>query len=236
MAKLGKVKFNSEGKVLKNTTDRGPLTLILHYDNRKDLFYFEYKDLTDQIELSTPMGSSGFHSMFKGCDTKAKAVSIVEVLLEKNMPCERYIALRIGVNMLDINRTDLDNQFMRECVFNVTNYNGSSSGISNDTFSALTMSVVKVLKYTSITTGMVIYAHTDKDWKKKDDKLTVRIDNPYHNRLMIPWTKEREEYIDSMSNNLLTISQKLLEFISKGMDGNSFTDFIDKQQMPTMLK
>lgn len=229
MPKISKEKFDAMGQHKGRTTDKTKYEFDLHYSIGDNIFYFEQEAIVKAIPKAKGCGAA-----FKACDTRNKAIAVMQALIGEAITPNKVIAISIQVGMRAITTyTETVNKEVRKKdapLMTTVSVDSDGSGWFGE-FSQHTLGL-KINRFYVYNLGesneqeiLISVPHTWKIPSKKEPKFR----SMFQNYLFLDWTPEREAYITSLCNNLDNLAATLLAFLAKGIaeNGGDFAQFID---------
>jgi hypothetical protein len=203
MPRIKKIKFESAGKYHHDTTFTGYITLDLLYDAKNEHFYFDMKQLKEEIKTIEGDGVNRFN--FRNCVTQAQAIAIVSNFIYERLfvDAEKYLAIFINSDVLK----------------------GRAISYSDaQQVSSLVLGYSKFLKVTNSKTG-------DRSMVKCNPIWEIARDSPLYNNegryTFIKWTEHREQVLLSAINSLDNLKVQVESMFKKALDGIGLETMLD---------
>jgi len=228
MAKLGKQKFSVTGEHDSvRTTFSGTIEMYLYYDTEGDFFYFDRAEM----EKYLPKDSVGsYHkTVFGECNTKQKAIDIIETLFATEVKETKKLRIEIGVNSDlykvqnpkhkkeagksdDIRTWSFEEeriidptlpQYLREML----ERGGSVYG------HGLTLKFDRIMEIE--VKGIKKYVECDKNWHYKRSHFSG------HDANLIDWTPSAEAFLIDTQGRIDELGKIILKFFNAGEKAES---------------
>lgn len=222
MAKLGKQKFSLiDGHEAARTTFSGTIEMYLHYDTDGDFFYFP----SEEMKKYFPEGSfdSYYKSTFGDCNTKQKAIDVIEMLLAKEVKETRKLRIEIGMNSdlynvrnpkhkesvagADIKTWSFEQPTIIDPTLPKYLQDMLSRGSVYDS-RGLTLKFYRIMEVE--VNGIKKYAGCDENWKYKKKSLSSHSDN------LIDWTPASEAFLIDTQSRIDELCKIILKFFNAG--------------------
>lgn len=223
MAKLGKQKFSlADGHESARTTFSGTIEMYLHYDTDGDFFYFP----TDEMKKYFPEDSfdTFYKNTFGSCNTKQKAINVIEMLLAKEVKETRKLRIEIGMNS-DLYKIH-NPKHKREAGKNddIRTWSFEQERIVDPTLPKYLQEMLErgggvyghglTLKFERImeveVNGIKRYADCDKNWQYKKKSLSG------HGANLIDWTPAAEAFLMDTQHRIDELGKVILNFFNAG--------------------
>lgn len=222
MAKLGKQKFSLSGDHNSSrTTFSGTIELYLHYSTEMDFFYFDREEMKKYLPEDV-MANFKEH-VFGDCDTKDKAVRVIELLISSQIKEKRKLRIEIGMSS-DIYKVP-NPEYGKNKDHSLKNWNpqdptiidpalpsylkemlGRGGGVYGG--SGLTLNFSRIMEVEL--NGTKRYAGCNSDWKY------TRSDLSHHGANLIDWTPEAEKFLIETQSTLDSLCGIVLKFFNAG--------------------
>lgn len=238
MAKLGKQKFSMTGEHNSaRTTFSGTFELYLYYDSEGDYFYFDTKEMKQYLPEDAV---SDYHkSVFSSCNTKQKAIDIIEILISSQLKEKRMLRISLGMPS-EIYKVKNPNYKRSEPGAHISTWRFEDPTITDPTLpkylqgmldgggvyrgSGLTLEFVRIMEVE--VNGKKMYAGCDENWKYKKSSLSSHAAN------LIDWTPEAEQFLINTQHTLDSLCHLVLNFFNAGDD---VQNLLGKMQSKTNL-
>lgn len=215
MAKLGKQKFSLTGEHNSNrTTFAGVIEMYLQYDTEGDFFYFDTTEMKKYLKEDSVSPFS--KSLFGDCNTKDKAIGIIELLISNSITETRKLRIEIGMNSelykvpnpLAKEKRDwsADEVIINPDFPTYLKDMLSRGGMYKD--KGITLNFERVMEVEL--NGIKLYGTCDKDWKYERKNLYSNSGN------LIEWTLPAEEFLMDTQNKLDAMCKVILDFFNAG--------------------
>jgi len=223
MAKLGKQKFSMTGEHNSaRTTFSGTFELYLYYDSEGDYFYFDTKEMKQYLPEDTV---SDYHKgVFSHCNTKQKAIDIIEVLISSQLKEKRKLRIVLGMPS-EIYKVPNPKYKKSEPGSDIRTWRFEEQEITDPTLpkylqemlsggvyrgSGLTLEFYRIMEVE--VNGKKMYAGCDENWKYKRKDLSSHAAN------LIDWTPEAEQFLMNTQHTLDSLCKLVLNFFNAGDD------------------
>lgn len=236
MAKIGKVKVDRLGKHDHFDDRKSPYELTLYYDGTNYYFYFDI----DELKKFFP-NLVASQSDFSSCDTRDKAIQLVQLLITDNLPHKKMLAISLSMGLRGMNGYQ-DKRVKGKAINDrplmlATSIERDDFGDDEYTTHQLGMRLSRYLCYEiSDKREEDILIPVGGDWTVFTHRKNYFTRSQKERILLTEWTEEREKTLIDFCSKLDQLATNLLLYLAKGLANNDgdFGKFIDATSQPAL--